>query len=126
MTTIVSSALISNPTVMGEFSLVKGTDLASAVAIYTGTGAGEGLQTLLASKQTAEFDSSAEIDGAVGIAYKGDTSQLLFVRKSDSTQLTDAVFLAPSSAGTITRSRADASGAGFVAGVAIGVALGSR
>lgn len=126
MTTIISTALISNPAITGEFALLRGADFASATAIYTGTGTGEGLQTLLASKQTADFDSSAEIDGAVGIAYKGDASQLLFVRKADSTQLTDATFLTPATSGTITRSRADASGAGFVAGVAVGVALGSR
>lgn len=126
MPTIISTAVVSNPTVSGEIALVRGADFATATVLFSATAANQPLLSVLASQSSNEFVSSVELDGAVGISFIGETGARLFIRKADGTELKDATFVTEVTSGTVTRSRSDASSAGFLAGVAVGITLGSK
>lgn len=121
--TIMVVTVTGDPLVTGAIALKRGASLGTATPVFETTASGGGLLTYLASIDTPALKTTAVLDGMVGISFdQGETSDELFLTK-DGAAIPGVTISAATSSGTVSRSRSDASAAGFVAGVAIGIAM---
>lgn len=118
-----AGAIVAN----GAFGVFKGANAASAVKLYEVSSDGvSDVTTLLASHTSPTVQTGAALEGAVGIVYEGqagDTDQLFVLTVGDRTPVPGVIVLAPVASGQVTSTRRDSANAGFITGVALGVAL---
>lgn len=103
----------------------RGTTIADSVPLFEVEPNGMGVLTVLASRSGSTYESSPALDGAVGLAYASDSAESIFV-SSGGAALAGVSVSTPVSSGTLPTTKADTAGNGFIAGVAVGIALGSK